>query len=74
MPLTGAGRRRRDRRPLPLGTPLLGPLRNLLEARLPLASVLDPAGDPLDGALLIAARLASGGLRLPEDPALLSVS
>ncbi len=57
-----------------LGRPLLEPLMSRLADRLPLASILDPAGDPLDGALLIAARLASGGLRLPEDSALLSLS
>jgi N-acetylglucosamine kinase-like BadF-type ATPase len=57
-----------------IGEPLLGPLRGELEERLPRARVLGPTGDPLDGAVLIAARLASGGLQLPEHPALLSLS
>lgn len=56
-----------------IGEPLLGPLRGELEARLPHARFQDPAGDPLDGALLVAARLASGSLRLPQDSALLSL-
>lgn len=57
-----------------IGEPLLAPLRSELETRVPQARLLDPAGDPLDGALLIAARLASGALRLPLDSALLSQS
>lgn len=56
-----------------IGEPLLGPLRGELEARLPHARFQAPAGDPLDGALLVAARLASGSLRLPLDSALLSL-
>lgn len=56
-----------------MGAPLLGPLSRELETRLPQVRVLDPSGDPLDGALLIASRLASNGLRLPEDPALLTL-
>jgi N-acetylglucosamine kinase-like BadF-type ATPase len=56
-----------------IGAPLLGPLSGELETRLPQVRVLDPSGDPLDGALLIASRLASGRLRLPEDPALLTL-
>jgi N-acetylglucosamine kinase-like BadF-type ATPase len=56
-----------------MGAPLLGPLSRELETRLPQVRVLDPSGDPLDGALLIASRLASDGLRLPEDPALLTL-
>ena len=56
-----------------MGAPLLGPLSRELGTRLPQVRVLDPSGDPLDGALLIASRLASDGLRLPEDPALLTL-
>lgn len=55
------------------GEVLLGPLREELAAQLPYARTADSAGDPLDGALLIAARLAAGALRLPADPALLSL-
>ncbi|WP_237322673.1 BadF/BadG/BcrA/BcrD ATPase family protein [Streptomyces sp. JJ36] len=58
---------------LRLGEPLLGPLRSELAARLPGARTVRAAGDPLDGALLVAARLAAGALRLPADPVLLSV-
>ncbi|MGD9486138.1 BadF/BadG/BcrA/BcrD ATPase family protein [Streptomyces sp. TRM70308] len=54
-----------------LGAPLLGPLRARLAARLPSARVVEPAGDPLAGALLVAARLAADALELPPDPALL---
>ncbi|MCT2591393.1 ATPase [Streptomyces sp. N2-109] len=56
------------------GEALLGPLREEFAAQLPHARAAVPAGDPLDGALLIAARLAAGSLRLPADPALLSLS
>ena len=58
---------------LHLGEPLLGPLERELARRLPEARTARSAGDPLDGALLIASRLASDALRLPADPALLSV-
>ncbi|KUJ69702.1 ATPase [Streptomyces albus subsp. albus] len=56
-----------------MGEPLLGPLRTELTARLPHATPVAPAGDPLAGALVIAAALALGTLRLPTDPALLTV-
>ena len=56
-----------------IGAPLLGPLETELATRLPHARIVDPAGDPLDGALLIAARLAGNALNLPTDPALLSL-
>ena len=56
-----------------LGEPLLGPLRRELAERLPGARPVPAAGEPLDGALLVAARLAAGALRLPTDPALLTV-
>lgn len=57
-----------------LGEPLTGPLRAELAKRRPGVVVTEAAGSPLDGALLIAGRLAAGGLSLPRDPALLSVS
>ncbi|MGI5347139.1 N-acetylglucosamine kinase [Streptomyces sp. CA-250714] len=57
-----------------LGEALHGPLRAALTEQLPGARVVEAAGGPLDGALLIAARLAVGGLALPSDPALLSVA
>lgn len=55
-----------------LGEPLMGPLRGELARRLPLARVVEAAGDPLDGALLIADRLAEGQLTLPATPPLLT--
>ncbi|RNG09619.1 N-acetylglucosamine kinase, partial [Streptomyces botrytidirepellens] len=56
-----------------MGAPLLTPLRAELAARLPGVLVTEAAGDPLDGALRIAAALAAGELRLPPDARLLSV-
>lgn len=56
-----------------MGAPLLTPLRAELAARLPGVRVTEAAGDPLDGALRIAAALAAGELRLPLDAGLLSV-
>ncbi|MBO8202283.1 ATPase [Streptomyces smyrnaeus] len=56
-----------------IGEVLTRPLRAELVERLPAAQVVEAAGGPLDGALLVAARLAAGGLALPSDPALLSV-
>jgi len=56
-----------------MGEPLLGPLREQAPRLLP-GAVLRPAqGDPLDGALLIAAALQRGSLPLPLDEALLTV-
>ncbi|MET7934875.1 BadF/BadG/BcrA/BcrD ATPase family protein [Streptomyces sp. NPDC005322] len=57
-----------------IGDPLLTPLRAELAARLPGVPVTEAAGDPLDGALCVAAALAAGELRLPRDPGLLSVA
>ncbi|WP_326594723.1 N-acetylglucosamine kinase [Streptomyces sp. NBC_01803] len=57
-----------------IGEPLIGPLRAELERRLPHAVVVSAAGDPLDGALRIAAALPHGGPRLPSDPYLLRVA
>ncbi|MFJ5707276.1 N-acetylglucosamine kinase [Streptomyces sp. NPDC093105] len=54
-----------------LGEPLLVPVRTALAERLPGVRTVAPAGDPLDGAVTLAAGLAGGGIRLPEDPALL---
>jgi N-acetylglucosamine kinase-like BadF-type ATPase len=56
-----------------IGDPLTGPLREELARRVPHARVSTAEGDPLGGALLIAARLTSGRLRLPADPALLTL-
>ncbi|WP_421106233.1 N-acetylglucosamine kinase [Streptomyces sp. NEAU-S77] len=56
-----------------MGAPLLTPLRAELATRLPGVRVTEAAGDPLDGALRIAAALAAGELRLPPDAGLLSV-
>ncbi|WP_370467034.1 N-acetylglucosamine kinase [Streptomyces sp. 5-10] len=56
-----------------MGAPLLTPVREELAARLPGVRVTEAAGDPLDGALCVAAALAADELRLPRDPALLSV-
>lgn len=56
-----------------LGEPLLAPLREELAAQLPQARQVQAAGDPLDGALRIAADIALGRLRLPQDARMLSV-
>ncbi|MFD8867444.1 N-acetylglucosamine kinase [Streptomyces sp. NPDC059590] len=56
-----------------MGDPLLVPLRAQLAARLPHARVTEAAGDPLTGAVRIAAALAGDSLRLPVDAALLHV-
>lgn len=56
-----------------MGDPLLVPLRAGLAARLPHARTVSAEGDPLAGALRIAAALATGSLRLPCDGRLLSV-
>jgi N-acetylglucosamine kinase-like BadF-type ATPase len=54
-----------------MGEVLLAPLREALARRLPGARVVPAAGDPLDGALLVAARLCGDALGLPSDPSLL---
>ncbi|MCH5676314.1 N-acetylglucosamine kinase [Streptomyces gilvus] len=56
-----------------LGAPLLVPLEQELTRALPHARRAAAAGDPLSGALRIAADLAAGTLTLPGDAALLSV-
>jgi N-acetylglucosamine kinase-like BadF-type ATPase len=57
-----------------MGEALLGPVRAGLASRLPHATRVPAAGDPLSGALSLAAGLAAGTPLLPLDPALLSVS
>ncbi|MGP9022219.1 N-acetylglucosamine kinase [Streptomyces sp. BR1] len=57
-----------------IGDPLLVPVREELAALLPRARQVDAAGDPLAGAVLIAAALARGELRLPHDPRMLCVT
>ncbi|GAB2885693.1 N-acetylglucosamine kinase [Streptomyces mayteni] len=58
---------------LRLGEPLLLPLREELAARLPDATIVPAQGDPLEGALSVAARAARGSLGLPTAPGLLSL-
>ncbi|GAA1376405.1 N-acetylglucosamine kinase [Streptomyces beijiangensis] len=57
-----------------MGDPLLVPLHAELAARLPHATPVPAAGDPLSGALLIASALALDDLRLPLHPQLLHVT
>ncbi|OON71460.1 N-acetylglucosamine kinase [Streptomyces tsukubensis] len=56
-----------------MGDPLLVPLREELAAQVPGAALPPPAGDPLHGAVVIAAALAHGSLRLPQDGRLLHI-
>ncbi|MEV6652464.1 BadF/BadG/BcrA/BcrD ATPase family protein [Streptomyces sp. NPDC051219] len=56
-----------------MGDPLFVPLHEELAELLPHARQVPAAGDPLVGALRIASALATGDLRLPRDPGLLSV-
>ncbi|WP_240659673.1 BadF/BadG/BcrA/BcrD ATPase family protein [Streptomyces sp. WAC 01529] len=56
-----------------MGEPLLAPLREELAGQLPHARTVPAAGDPLAGALRMAADAAGGRLRLPLDTGLLSV-
>ncbi|MFE1289423.1 N-acetylglucosamine kinase [Streptomyces sp. NPDC058751] len=56
-----------------MGAALLGPLTRELAERLPHARHVPAAGDPLDGALRIAADLADGRLALPADERMLCV-
>ncbi|GHE37905.1 hypothetical protein GCM10018785_04380 [Streptomyces longispororuber] len=58
---------------LKLGDVLLAPLEAELTRRLPYARRVAAAGDPLDGAVRIAADLARGALELPREPRLLYV-
>ncbi|MFD9459460.1 N-acetylglucosamine kinase [Streptomyces sp. NPDC060027] len=57
-----------------MGDPLLVPLREELAERLPHARQVPAAGDPLDGALRIAADLADDRLVLPRDERMLYVA
>ncbi|MDH6219217.1 N-acetylglucosamine kinase [Streptomyces pseudovenezuelae] len=56
-----------------MGEPLLVPLAEELASVLPSARRVPAAGDPLAGAMRIAADLAAGALTLPGDAAMLSV-
>ncbi|WP_055569236.1 N-acetylglucosamine kinase [Streptomyces atriruber] len=56
-----------------LGEPLLAPLRAEVAEQLPHTRPVPAAGDPLDGALHIAAEIAADRLRLPLDSRMLSV-
>ncbi|WP_333770050.1 N-acetylglucosamine kinase [Streptomyces sp. IBSBF 2435] len=56
-----------------MGEPLLGPLRDQAGRLLPDAVLVPAAGDPLDGALLIARALRDDALTLPCDGAMLHV-
>lgn len=56
---------------LKLGEPLLTPLRAELAGQLPHARLVSAAGDPLSGAVLLAAALATDSLLLPRHPTLL---
>ncbi|MGW0734008.1 N-acetylglucosamine kinase [Streptomyces sp. NPDC002851] len=57
-----------------IGDPLLVPLKEALADQLPYARAVSAAGDPLDGAVAIAAALATGELRLPCDGRLLHLA
>ncbi|MGK5630916.1 N-acetylglucosamine kinase [Streptomyces sp. URMC 123] len=57
-----------------IGEPLLAPLREELARRLPGARSVTAPGQPLDGALRIAAALATDSLRLPVDGRLLWIT
>ncbi|MFG2651822.1 N-acetylglucosamine kinase [Streptomyces sp. NPDC048436] len=56
-----------------MGEALLGPVRAELKDLLPHARLVPAAGDPLDGAVRIAADIATNRLRLPLDPRMLTV-
>ncbi|MFC8275897.1 N-acetylglucosamine kinase [Streptomyces sp. NPDC057271] len=57
-----------------LGEPLLVPLRAELAEQLPHSRQVSAAGDPLSGALALAAALATDSLRLPVEPKLFHVT
>jgi N-acetylglucosamine kinase-like BadF-type ATPase len=57
-----------------MGEPLLAPLRDQAESLLPGAALVPAAGDPLDGALLIAGAVHRDALSLPVDRGLLTVT
>ncbi|MFI5804813.1 N-acetylglucosamine kinase [Streptomyces sp. NPDC051561] len=58
---------------LKLGDVLLEPLRTEISVQVPRARLVPAAGDPLDGALLIAAQLAHDEPSFPYDPRMLDV-
>ncbi|MCA6092886.1 ATPase [Streptomyces sp. SCA3-4] len=58
---------------LRVGKPLLGPLHKELQKQLPEVRTVPAAGDPLAGALHVAAALATDSLTLPADGTLLRV-
>ncbi|CAM5302826.1 hypothetical protein GCM10010329_61090 [Streptomyces spiroverticillatus] len=58
---------------LKLGEPLLVPLHEEFVRALPLARRVEALGSPLDGALVIAAALATDNLSFPYDPRMLCV-
>ncbi|MEE1755364.1 N-acetylglucosamine kinase [Streptomyces sp. SP18CS02] len=57
-----------------MGEPLLVPLRAELAEQLPLARPVSAGGDPLTGALTVAAGLATDTLRLPSEPGMLDTA
>ncbi|MFE3493953.1 N-acetylglucosamine kinase [Streptomyces sp. NPDC059175] len=57
-----------------MGDALLGPLREALARRVPQARQVPAAGDPLSGAVALAAALAAHALVLPPDPRMLQVT
>ncbi|MFF9864577.1 N-acetylglucosamine kinase [Streptomyces sp. NPDC013953] len=57
-----------------MGDPLLVPLRAELAEQLPHARPVTAGGDPLTGALTVAATLATGTLRLPREPGMLETT
>ncbi|MFF4982901.1 N-acetylglucosamine kinase [Streptomyces sp. NPDC001046] len=57
-----------------LGEALLGPLDEELARRLPRARRVPAEGDPLHGAVRLAAELSAGALALPGDETMLSVT
>ncbi|MER7108710.1 N-acetylglucosamine kinase [Streptomyces sp. NPDC000229] len=57
-----------------MGDPLLLPLRAELAEHLPYARTVPAVGDPLDGALVVAAALAADTLRLPREPGMLDTT
>ncbi|MFC8128945.1 N-acetylglucosamine kinase [Streptomyces sp. NPDC057302] len=56
-----------------MGDALLDPVRAELEGRLRHVRLVPAAGDPLDGAVRIAADIAMNRMRLPLDPRMLTV-
>ncbi|MDN3292892.1 BadF/BadG/BcrA/BcrD ATPase family protein [Streptomyces ficellus] len=57
-----------------MGDPLLVPLRAELAEQLPYARPVSAAGDPLSGAVAVAAALATDTLRLPRQPGMLDTT